>query len=202
MHQQTIQEIVKELESVLVGRFMGKVFQLSPLSLAIDFGIREAGFLFISVDPALPGIYLIQRRGRELEQQSIPPLLFVQAMRSNLAGGRLLSITKDKSERVVRLIFSVANELGGSNNVALVAQLTGRSANLFLLNHEAHITHALRAPKGEGQQVGKQYEPPASKLQPNREEGLEGANSAIRALLESPLAKGTLASLSAAADDH
>lgn len=163
MHQEAIQLIVSELEAALSGRFVGRVFQLSPYSLAIDFGTRDAGYLFISVDPAQTRIYLIKRRTRELEQQSIPPMLFAQAIRSSLGGGKLLSISKDASERIVRLGFVVENEIE-SNRATLVAQLTGRSANLFLLDSQNQIRHALRPPQGEGQEIGHDYQPPALQL--------------------------------------
>ncbi|HYN24396.1 MAG TPA: NFACT family protein [Pyrinomonadaceae bacterium] len=196
MNQQTIEEIVKEISSHLIGRFLGRTFQLSPLSLAIDFGLRDTGYLFISVDPAAPRVYLIERSSRQMEKRSITPSQFVQAMRRSLGGGRLLSVTKDVSERIVRLSFSVENELGESNCAALVAQLTGRSANLFLLDREGRITHALRSPKGAGQQLGQQYQAPAQDP-PTAPRKLD-----IRNEQESPLEKGTFPSLSAAADDY
>ncbi|MEP6637305.1 MAG: NFACT family protein [Acidobacteriota bacterium] len=192
MHQETIQEIVAELRSVLSDRFMGKIFQITPFSLAIDFGRRDSGYLFLSVNPALASIYLIQRRARELEQKSIAPLLFVQAMRASLGGGKLVSINKDDSERVVRLSFSVEDEIGVRNDVLLVAQLTGRSSNLFLINGAGHITHALRAPKGEGQQIGDQYQAPPPQCLPAAKSQRE----------ESALQRGTFSSLSAAADSY
>jgi len=196
VNQQTIEEIVREINSNLSGRFVGRIFQLSPLSLAIDFGLRDAGYLFISVDPVAPRIYLIGRPSRQMEKQSVTPLQFVQAMRSSLGGGRLLSATKEVSERVVRLSFSVEDELGESKGAALVAQLTGRSANLFLLDQEGRITHALRSPKGAGQQVREQYQPPASQDPPAaRKPGKRNEQ-------ESPLEKGRFPSLSAAADDY
>lgn len=161
MDHVTIQSVVSELATLLSGHFLGRVFQLSPFSMAIDFGVRNAGYLFISVDPAQPRIYLIKRRARELEQQSIPPLLFAQAIRSSLAGGKLLSIKKDDAERIVRLAFLVENEIGESNHISLVVQLTGRSANLFLVDANDQIRHALRAPVGAGQEIGNVYSPPS-----------------------------------------
>ncbi len=197
MNQQTIEEIVKEISDHLSGRFLGRTFQLSPQSLAIDFGLRDAGYLFISVDPTAPRVYLIERSSRQMEKQSITPLQFVQALRSNLGGGRLLSVAKDVSERIVRLSFSVEDELGESNGAALVAQLTGRSANLFLLDREGWITHALRFPKGAGQQVGEQFLPPASQDSHVNRRKLD-----IITEQDSSLEKGPFNSLSAAADDY
>ena len=52
MHDKTLKEIVYELGKLLPERFLGRVFQLSAFSLAIDFGLKEHGYLFISVEPA------------------------------------------------------------------------------------------------------------------------------------------------------
>lgn len=187
MHQQTIEEIVRELGSLLTGRFIGKIFQLSSFSIAIDFGLRSAGYLFISVEPSSPRLYLIKRQGRELERQSIQALPFVQAIRSKLSGSSLISITKDNSERIVRLSFSLENEIERSN-LTLVAQLTGRSANLLLLDEDGRIVNALRPPRGAGQQIGQRYEPPPGQTKTAAE--------------EEPLRKGDFATLSAFADDY
>jgi predicted ribosome quality control (RQC) complex YloA/Tae2 family protein len=186
VHQQTIEEIVEEVREALAGRFLGKIVQLSPFSAAMDFGLKGL-YLFITVEPRRPRIYLIARRIRELEKPSVPPSQFAQAMRSNLGGGNLISLLKDDSERIIRLCFSVRDEIGDAHSRVLVAQLTGRSANLFLLDARGYITHALRSPIGEGQQLGERYHPPAAQQ-------TTGA--------ETPLLRGNFASLSAAADDY
>lgn len=164
MQHETIQQVVEELEATLLEHFVGRVFQLSPDSLAIDFGVRSSGYLFVSAAPAQPRIHLIKRTGRELDKQSDPPAHFAQALRSLLGGARLVSITKDESERVVRMRFAVESEIGERSSVTLATQLTGRSANLFLLDGDDRIRHALRAPKGVGQQIGEHYQPPTTQL--------------------------------------
>jgi hypothetical protein len=72
MDDQAITEIVAELQTLMIGRAPGKIFQLSPLSLVIDFRLRDHGDLFLSVEPAQPRIYLVKRRVRDLEKQSMP----------------------------------------------------------------------------------------------------------------------------------
>jgi predicted ribosome quality control (RQC) complex YloA/Tae2 family protein len=161
MRQETLQAVVAELETTLVNHTVGRVFQTSPLSLAIDFGVRQTGYLFVSAEPAQPRIHLIKRSAKELEKQSLPPALFAQALRSILAGAQLVAIAKDETERVVRFRFLVEDDLGARGFRTLVCQLTGRSANLFLLDDDDHIRHALRSPKGDGQQIGQIYQPPA-----------------------------------------
>ncbi|MFN2491591.1 MAG: NFACT family protein [Pyrinomonadaceae bacterium] len=188
MHHQTLKDVVIELETILTGRFLGKVFQLSELSLAMDFGVKAEGYLLINVEPAAPRLYLIKRTSRQMEKSSATPLPFAQALRANLGGARLAAVTQDAEERIVRFLFSVNDDLGDTRTRVLVAQLTGRSANLLLLNSEGCITHALRKPKGDGQQMGGQYRPPKAQAS---------------AVLREPLVvRGKSPSISAAADEY
>jgi predicted ribosome quality control (RQC) complex YloA/Tae2 family protein len=188
VHQETLKEIVGELNELLPGRFLGKIFQLSAFSLALDFGLKEAGYLFVSIEPAAPRLYLIKRGVRELEKASNSLAPFAQTMRATLAGGRLLSATKDERERVVRFAFSTADEIGDPQTRFLVAQLTGRSANLLLLDSSGTITQAWRTPRGESQQVGDLYRPPTVQIKP---------------LSELPrITRGDSLTISAAADKH
>ena len=106
MNQQTLKQILDELESVLPGRFLGKIFQLSPFSFAVDFGLRDGRFLFISIEPAEPRLYLIKRTARELSRASKPSAAFAQTVRSVLNGAKMTSLAKDENERVVRFHFS------------------------------------------------------------------------------------------------
>jgi predicted ribosome quality control (RQC) complex YloA/Tae2 family protein len=162
VHEETLTEIVNELNELLPGHFLGRVFQLSSHSLVFDFGLKEKGYLFISVEPAAPRVYLIKRTIRELEKASVPLSSFGQAVKTTLGGGALLSLTKDEGERVVRFSLEVADDLGDTHRNVLVAQLTGRSANLFLLDAADEIKHAWRKLQGEGQQASEVYRPPVT----------------------------------------
>jgi predicted ribosome quality control (RQC) complex YloA/Tae2 family protein len=70
LDQSLIHRVVEELRIALSGRFFGKIYQLSPISFAIDFGLR-GDFLLISVDPSNPRFYLTHRRTKDLEKQSL-----------------------------------------------------------------------------------------------------------------------------------
>lgn len=139
MHYEIIQRVVEELRKALTGRFVGKIYQLGPVSFAIDFGLRGE-FLFISVDPANPRFYLIRRRTKDLEKQSVALNAFGQMMRSQLSGAHVVDISKDPLDRIVRLTFR-------TEDVAfrrLVIQLTGRTADVFLLDELNRIIAVLR----------------------------------------------------------
>jgi len=168
MHQQLITDIVAELRTKLAGRFVGKIFQLTPLSFAFDFGLRSGEYLFISVQPASPRVYLIRRRVKELDRESIPLSHFGQLLRARLGGAELVTVEKDPDDRVVRMTLLPDAETNSRELRTLVVQLTGKAANLLLLDEGNKILEAMRPPKGEGQNPGETYQPPpAPKHEPN-----------------------------------
>lgn len=188
MDEQTLSRIVNEIGPQLVGRRLGKVFQLSRTALAFDF--RTGLYLFLSVEPASPRLYLIARHTRELEKQSQASSPLIYAIKKHLGGATLLSVDKDEDERVVRFSFSVMDELGETHKRRLIAQLTGRTANLLLLDEESRIIDTLRAARGEGQEIGERYQPPPAHVQKSSTAG------------HMTLEQGSFASLSEAADDY
>ncbi|MDX6445659.1 MAG: hypothetical protein QOH71_2733 [Blastocatellia bacterium] len=171
MDDQAIHEIVEEIRPLMVGRAPGKIFQLSPLSLVVDFRLRDHGDLFISVEPAQPRMYLIKRRVRDLERQSVPLTQFGQSLRKELSGTSLRSIEKDPNDRIVWLHFSGADDLGQNQERTIVAQLTGRAANLFLIDCEGVIFNQARDGKGHGQKIGERYQPPPPAGAPTKQTG-------------------------------
>ena len=134
MHPQLLKNVVTELQDNLTGRYLGKIYQLSPVSFVFDFGLR-GNFLFVSVEPASPRLYLVRRRGKELEKQSRQLNQFGQLLRAKLSGAAVVEVAKLPDDQIVRLRFSSSN---------LLIQLTGRTAELFLLDESDQIEAALR----------------------------------------------------------
>jgi predicted ribosome quality control (RQC) complex YloA/Tae2 family protein len=160
MNEQLIGEVVEELRPALSGRRWGKIFQLSAVALVIDFRGADGRYLLLSVEPHAPRLYLVARTVRELEKAALTPSPFALVLRKALGGATLRAITKDEGERVVRFVFSVADAVGVEHTATLIAQLTGRSANLFLLDEHGRIVDALRPTRGAGQIEGDIYAPP------------------------------------------
>ena len=80
-------------------------------------------------------MYLIRRRSKELEKQALPHSSFGQLLRARLNGQPVTAVEKEPLDQIVRLSF-------GSQTV--VVQLTGRTAELFLLDEANQIEGALR----------------------------------------------------------
>ncbi len=160
MNEKTLQKTCAELESVLVGQKFGKIFPLARFQLAIDFRLFDSQYLFINFEPSAPRIYLIKRRLRDLEKQAKNQTPFVQLLRKRLANAVLQTIEKLPDERIARFFFAARDELGQAENYSLIAQLTGRSANLFLLDENDFILDTARENSGAGQEVADKYAPP------------------------------------------
>src|SRR5437016_5423945 len=204
MDNQSINAVVAEIRLLLLGRAPGKIFQLSPSSVAIDFGLREPRFLLLSVEPSLPRMYLIKRRVRDLEKQSSPLGQFALFLRKELSGTTLRALEKDFEDRIVRFRFVGTDELGREKERTLVAQLTGRSADLFLLDEKAVITHQARstrrnvgATSGQlisGQEIGETYRLPSTSNKPRLSKSEHALSETIRS--------GNFSSASEAADAY
>lgn len=161
MNLATIEQIIPELRTAIVGRRFGKVFPLSRNSMAIDFRLADSLYLFLSVESANPRIYLIRRRVRDLEKESVNPSSFVMQLKKRFAGADVESIESLEGERVIKVVLAGTDDLGSNFRYGLVIQLTGKSANLFILDASARIIDSLKDTLGDGQQIGDIYSPPS-----------------------------------------
>ena len=207
MNEQLVREVLEEVRPALAGRPWGKVFQLSGATLAVDFRTGDGRYLLLSAEPGRPRLHLIARTVRELERASLTPSPFALILRKTLGGGTLTKLTQDDGERVVRFDFSVPDATGEERAATLVAQLTGRSSNLFLLNEHGRVVSTLRAGRGEGQAEGDVYSPPPKRVAPPTSEpdaqtppALEGVTQPGRAAPD--LRREGFSSLSEALDRH
>jgi predicted ribosome quality control (RQC) complex YloA/Tae2 family protein len=160
VNNRTLQKICAELEAVLIGQKFGKIFPLSRVATAIDFRLADGRYLFVSIEPAAPRLYLVKRRLRDLEKQTKNSAPFFLLLRKKLANAVLEKLSKFENERVVKFEFLAPGELGREEIYSLVVQLTGRSANLFLLDEKDFILDGARENTGDGQEIGSRYAPP------------------------------------------
>lgn len=160
MNEATLQKIKAELETELVGQKFGKIFLLSRFRFVIDLRLPDSKYLYVSIEPTSPRIYLIERRFRDLEDQARNETSFALLLRHRLGNSVLQSIEKIERERILRFEFLARNDVGQSETYFLIVQLTGRSANLFLLDEDEIILDSARENSGKGQEVADGYLPP------------------------------------------
>ena len=160
MNEKTLQAVIEEITPQLIGQKFGRIFPLSKLNFAIDFRLNEGNYLFISLETFAPRLYLFKRKLRDLEKQSINSHPFILLLKKRLSNSIVQKIFKDENERIVRFYLQADDEIEGLKNYALIVQLTGRSANLFLLDENDFIIDSLRDNLGDGQTIATKFSPP------------------------------------------
>jgi predicted ribosome quality control (RQC) complex YloA/Tae2 family protein len=159
-----LQIIVNELGLRLGGHRIGGIYQIGATDLAIDFYAPNERWLIISTDPQRLAFYLTARNPKHGVDELRSDTAFVALAKKHLGGARLVTAEKLGYDRVVHLEFNVKDKAGKVTRRKLVAPLTGRSANVLLIE-DSRIIASLR----EREETIAQYvdpAPPADKLDP------------------------------------
>lgn len=160
MNEATLKKLCEELKTVLPEQKFGRIFLLPGFVFAIDFRLAGSRYLLISINPSAPRIHLIERSLGELEKKSGNETPFALLLRTKLAGAQVRKIEKLPDERIIRFDLRARDEIGRNKTYFLVAQLTGRSSNLYLLDENKIILDSARQNEGPGQEPGDRYAPP------------------------------------------
>ncbi|MEK6604888.1 MAG: NFACT family protein, partial [Nitrospirota bacterium] len=123
-----IRQVVAEIAPALEGGWVQKVYQ--PHDEAISLEIRSQGktlTLYISADPETARLHFLSRK--HPNPQTPPP--FCQLLRARLEGARIEHMRQIDDDRLVRIDMTHDGQ-----PVTVVAELTGRTANIMLLDQD------------------------------------------------------------------
>jgi len=96
--------------------------------------------LLFAPNPAAPRLHLTTASPENPDQ----PPMFCMLLRKHLSGARLAEITQPPMERAATFTFDCTDEMGYPVQKRLVAELMGRTCNLYLLDSDGHIIDCLR----------------------------------------------------------
>lgn len=151
-----LEALVGELQELLPGSRINKIYQ--PAAAEVIFKLWSRGRtlrLLLSCEADRSRLHLVEGT---YPNPAAPPR-FCQLLRARLAV--LTGLEQLPGERIVRLTFAGSNEA----RYQLMAELTGRSANLILVDDQGLVVDALkRVPAAQGRGAiipGARYEPPA-----------------------------------------
>ncbi len=135
-----LSRVLEELRDLGEAR-VEKIHQPSRNAVLIHLRGREGrAKLLISPDPAAPRLHLTAANP---ENPPEPPM-FCMLLRKHLSGARLVAVTQPPMERLAELTFDCIDELGDPVQKRLVAELMGRTCNLYLLDPDGRIIDCLR----------------------------------------------------------
>ena len=96
--------------------------------------------LLFALNPTAPRLHLT---ATSPENPSEPPM-FCMLLRKHLLGARLVEVSQLPMERCACFVFDCIDELGDRVQKRLVAEMMGRTCNLYLLSPEGRIMDCLR----------------------------------------------------------
>ena len=118
-----------------------KIHQPSRDTVLLHLKHREGrAKLLFAANPAAPRLHLTTATP---ENPPEPPM-FCMLLRKHLSGARLVEIHQLPMERCALLTFDCIDEMGDMVQKKLVAELMGRTCNLYLLSPEGRIIDCLR----------------------------------------------------------
>ncbi|MCW5935694.1 MAG: NFACT family protein [Fimbriimonadaceae bacterium] len=146
----------------LIGSRLEKVNPAGPLGIQVSLYLDRQRWLLLNADPVHPRAYLLGRRPER--DKELPN--FARDVKRLLMDARLVFARQRGLDRVLDLGFS-----GPEGDFQLVAELTGRHANLLLVDSERRVVSAAKW-VGPGKSTRpvvprRPYEPPPNPSRPS-----------------------------------
>ena len=133
--------VLEEIREKCLGARIDKIHQPSRDTLILHLRCREGREkLLFAANPTAPRLHLTNASP---ENPAEPPM-FCMLLRKHLLGARLSEITQPPMERAATFTFDCTDEMGFPVQKRLVAELMGRTCNLYLLNPDGRILDCLR----------------------------------------------------------
>jgi len=132
--------VVQEIRALQEPR-VEKIHQPSRDTVVLHLRHRDGrDKLLFAANPAAPRLHLTTANP---ENPPEPPM-FCMLLRKHLSGARLVGVEQLAMERCAIFTFDCIDEMGDLVQKKLVAELMGRTCNLYLLSPEGRIIDCLR----------------------------------------------------------
>ncbi len=137
MEPKLIERVARELDGLLKGGIISRIHQPEPRTLTMRVFRERERCLLISCHPLFCRIHLTEKRPKN---PPVPPR-FCALLRSRILNERVLGIEALEGERIVHIKL---------RDFTLVAELTGKSSNVILVDRDGTVVDALRHFPPEG----------------------------------------------------
>ena len=136
-----LKAVVEEIREKTAGARIEKIHQPSRDTVILLLKTYEGRQkLMFVMSPTAPRLHLTTASP---ENPAEPPM-FCMLLRKHLSGARISGISQPPMERCVTFTFDCIDEMGDQVQKKLVAELMGRTCNLYLLGPDGRIIDCLR----------------------------------------------------------
>ncbi len=133
--------VLDEIRQTATGARVEKIHQPSRDTLILHLRCDSSRQkLLIAANPAAPRLHLTTANPENPDQ----PPMFCMLLRKHLSGGRLVSVEQPTMERMAVFTFACTDEMGYPTERKLIAELMGRTCNIYLVGEDGRITDCLR----------------------------------------------------------
>ena len=133
--------VLDEIREMTAMARVEKIHQPSRDTVIFQLKCQEGRQKLVFVaSPTAPRLHLT---AASPENPAEPPM-FCMLLRKHLSGGRLSGIAQPSMERCAVFTFDCIDEMGDAVQKKLVAELMGRTCNLYLLGPDGRIIDCLR----------------------------------------------------------
>ncbi len=193
-----ISALTNELSQKLTGGRIDKIHQPERDELLISVrGYGAAYKLLVCANPSFPRLHLME----SLKENPDKPPMFCMLLRKHISGGKILSVTQDGFERIIKIAIESYDEMGYLSQKMLIVEIMGKHSNIILTDAAGKILGSIIPVDMSVSSVrlvlsGLQYEAPPSQGKKNP---LDESRDDISAMLcheETPIWKQLLESYS------
>ena len=136
-----LKAVLSEIRQAAMGGRVEKIHQPARDTVILLLKTPEGRQkLVIAANPAAPRLHLTTANP---ENPPEPPM-FCMLLRKHLMGAKLQEISQIPMERCATFTFDCIDEMGDATQKRLVAELMGRTCNLYLLDKDNRIIDCLR----------------------------------------------------------
>ena len=133
--------VLEEVRVRCIGARVDKIHQPSRDTLILHLRCREGREkLLFAANPTAPRLHLTTASP---ENPAEPPM-FCMLLRKHLMGAKIAEISQIPMERCAAFTFDCTDEMGFPVQKKLIAELMGRTCNLYLVSPEGRIIDCLR----------------------------------------------------------
>ncbi len=133
--------VLSEIRSCAIGARVEKIHQPGRDTVLLHLKCKDSREkLLFAANPTAPRLHLTTASP---ENPPEPPM-FCMLLRKHLSGARLVSVEQPPMERMAVFTFDCIDEMGDAVQKKLVAELMGRTCNLYLLGADGRIVDCLR----------------------------------------------------------
>ena len=133
--------VLEEVRTRCIGARIDKIHQPSRDTLILQMHSKEyRSKLLFAANPTAPRLHLTTSSP---ENPAEPPM-FCMLLRKHLMGARLAEVSQPPMERAATFTFDCTDEMGFPVQKKLIAELMGRTCNLYLVSQEGRILDCLR----------------------------------------------------------